>query len=154
MKLIVDALTGTIIDADTCYIVDTEELSAEDDALLSGGSDSEASEVAQRVGVSVSQMGRDTGWGDNRYSWTVSYSPLTLKEEAQEMLGQLSMAYGDGKGDDEGLYNALVWASEEASLAELGTLADTIMAYDEEVWHGWKRNFSENLVDFHSRLKD
>jgi len=47
MKLIIDAVTGTILNAEGCYIVDEKEIIGED------LSDSEIGALAERVGQSI-----------------------------------------------------------------------------------------------------
>lgn len=131
-KLIIDAMSGTVLNADHCYVV-------EDSALTEDNySDSELSEIA-KAGISVAQMGQDTGWGDNAYRYSVSYSPLSLRDEAQ--------VYIDGgvytEDDDE--WEALNWA-KNATAEELSEVSDYIMAYD-GIWDDFRGNFIESLLD-------
>lgn len=138
MKVIIDATTGTVVSADDCYIVDLDTLNPEDAQLLDMYSDSEASELARRVGKSVVQMGNATGWGDNAYAYTVSYSPLSLRDEAE--------AYLDGgvysEGDRE--YDAIVWA-KSATVEELTEVSQCVMSWD-SIWDGFRENFMEALM--------
>jgi hypothetical protein len=53
-KLIIDAHTGTIIEAEQCFIVDTDSLSDEDNDILYEASDDTAiADVATRNGMRV-----------------------------------------------------------------------------------------------------
>ena len=54
-KLIIDAMTGTVLNIEDCYIVDTEKLNDHDSELLKNASDSELSEIARRTGKSVKE---------------------------------------------------------------------------------------------------
>ena len=137
-KLIIDAMSGTVLDADHCYVVEDSVLTEVE------YSDSELRDIA-KSGISVAQMGRDTGWGDNGYRYSVSYSPLCLREEAQ--------VYIDGgiytEGDDE--WEALKWA-ENATAEELSEVSDNIMEYD-GVWDDFRSNFIESLLEVWKRNK-
>jgi len=146
MKLLIDAKTGTILNVDDCYIVDADTLSDTDKALLDDGNDTEVGEVAQRTGTSVTEIGKSTGWGDNKYAWTVSYSPLSLRDEAQ--------VYVEGgiyeNGDPE--WDALVWATT-ATAEELSEVSAWIMSND-SVWEGFRNNFTTELVAVYNKLKE
>jgi hypothetical protein len=124
-----------------CYIVDAELLG--DDIILS---DSEAQELANEHGVSVAQMARDTGFGDNSYRYTVSYSPKSIKDEADSILEGGIYEEGDRE------YEALVWA-KDADLADLTDISDSIMAQD-GVWDGFRENLTEMLVFIHALKKE
>lgn len=134
-KLIVDATNGTILNMNDCYIVDAELLG--DDIVLS---DREVQDLANEHGISVAQMARDTGFGDNAYRYTVSYSPLSIKDEAETLLD--GVAYYE---DDEIEKKALTWAHETATTDELRAVSDFIMGAD-SVWNGFRENVVEALV--------
>lgn len=140
-KLIIDATTGTVLDVGNCYIVEAEHLV--DDTY----SDSELAEIAEKHGKSVYEMGLNTGWGDNAYRYTVSYSPLSIRDEAN--------AYLDGgvyaEADEE--YWALRWAGENAEIEELAELADEIMS-DDAVWDGYKARFVEELRTYYAKKQE
>lgn len=133
-KYIIDAVTGTILDMASCYIVDAELMG--DDLMLT---DSEAGELANEHGISVAQMARDTGFGDNAYRYTVSYSPLSIKDEAEALLDGVIYE------DDEIEKKALTWARETATPDELRSVSDFIMGQD-SVWDGFRENLIEALV--------
>jgi hypothetical protein len=59
MKLIIDAQSGTIVNAADCYIVDTEQLSDIENSELEDGSDSQITDIALRHGYSVHRAIRD-----------------------------------------------------------------------------------------------
>jgi len=48
-------MTGTVLNIEDCYIVDTEKLNDHDSELLKNASDSELSEIARRTGKSVKE---------------------------------------------------------------------------------------------------
>jgi len=72
MKLIIDTTTGTVLNLEGCVIVETDNLDDHDNHLLDEASDSEISDIGKRYGISIEQMGKDTGWGDNKYRYAVS----------------------------------------------------------------------------------
>ena len=138
MKLIIDSESGTILPADSCYIVDTASL--EDGAMdvLDFGSDGDIAEIGKKHGVSVDDIGKDTGWGDNKYRWTVSYSPKSLCDEAVSYIE--SGIYWPGEAE----YDALKWLLIQPPHI-LEQISDYIMA-DELVWHTFKSVFVDNLL--------
>jgi hypothetical protein len=140
-KLIIDATNGTILNMNDCYIVDAELLG--DDIMLS---DSEAQELANKHGISVAKMARDTGFGDNSYRYTVSYSPKSIKDEADSLLEGGIYEEGDRE------YEALVWA-KDADLNDLTDISDSIMSQD-GVWNGFRENLTEMLVFIHALKKE
>jgi hypothetical protein len=135
MKLIIDATTGTVLNADGCYLVDGADFP--DEEL----SDSEVSELAQRVGKSLHRLGSDTGWGDNAYRFTVSYSPLSIRDEAEALL---EGGIYDSPGD-ETYKQVMEWARDAASQEELEDIALFIMSSD-SVWDGFRENLIEAVV--------
>ena len=140
-KYIIDAVTGTILDMASCYIVDAELMG--DDLMLT---DSEAGELANEHGISVAQMARDTGFGDNAYRYTVSYSPLSIRDEADSLLEGGVYEEGDRE------YEALMWA-KDADLEDLRAVSDSIMSQD-AVWGGFRENLTEMLVFIHALQKE
>jgi len=140
-KYIIDATNGTILNMNDCYIVDAELLG--DDIILS---DSEAQELANKHGISVAKMARDTGFGDNSYGYTVSYSPLSIKDEADSLLE------GGIYEESDREYEALVWA-KDADPEELRVISDSIMSQD-AVWNGFRENLTEMLVFAHALRKE
>ena len=134
MKYIIDTQTGTMVSAEYCYIVDEKDISED----LNPMSDTELSELAQEVGVRLTTVGQETGWGDNAYRFTISYSPLSIKDEAE--------TYVEGgvytEGDVE--YDALMWA-KDASTEELEEISYWVMNND-SVWDGFRGNLIEGLM--------
>ena len=60
MKFIFDAMTGTILDADSCYVVDSDDLTASDLALMDGGNDGDITNIALRIGKRLpADLGED-----------------------------------------------------------------------------------------------
>jgi hypothetical protein len=141
MKYIIDATNGTILNMNDCYLVDAELLG--DDIMLS---DSEAQQLANEHGISVAQMARDTGFGDNAYRYTVSYSPLSIKDEADSLLEGGVYEEGDRE------YEALVWA-KDADPKDLERVSNAIMSQD-GVWDGFRENLTEMLTFIHKLLKE
>ena len=140
-KLIICAQTGTILHAEHCYVVEDGMTSPEAMELgiaMMEGDDSAIGNIAKTIGISVVKMGEGTGWGDNQYRWTVSYSPRSLRDEAY--------AYLEGgvyeESDPE--YAALVWVAEQATQEELESLSDDIMSHD-SVWDGFRSALVEQV---------
>lgn len=147
MKLIIDATSGTVIDAENCYVVDTEQLSDIENAELTEGSDSEIANIARVSGISVKAMGDSTGWGDNAYRYTVSYSPLSIKDEADAILeGGIYQSPEDDK-----YLKALEWARSEATLEQLRAVSDLSMSYD-AMWDGFRENLMDSLMTVYKEL--
>ena len=140
-KLIIDATNGTILNMNDCYIVDAELLG--DDIMLS---DREAQEIANKHGISVAEMARDTGFGDNKYRYTVSYSPLSIKDEAY------SLIEAGIYDEDDREYEALVWA-KDANPEELEVVSESIMNQD-AIWDGFRDNLTEMLIFTRSITKE
>lgn len=132
-QYIIDATTGTVLDISNCFIVDAEHLGDDDH------SDSELGTIAQVHGISVMAMARDTGNGDNKYRYTVSYSPLSIKDEAYSLLD------GGVYEEDEAEKKALTWASETATREQLETISNLIMGQD-SVWNDFRENLMEGLM--------
>jgi hypothetical protein len=142
-KYIIDTQTGTMVSAEYCYIVDDSDIS--DD--LNPMSDSELSELAERVGKSLQKMGLDTGWGDNAYRYTVSYSPLSLRDEANMLIE------GGVFTEEDEEHSALRWAGENADIDELAEISEGIMAWD-SIWQDFRTNFIPELVTYYKNRKD
>jgi hypothetical protein len=132
-KLIIDAMTGTILNAETCYIIDATDLTDED------FTDREIAELADRCGKSIQKMGTDTGWGDNSYRYTVSYSPLSIKDESN------SLIEGGIYEEKDKEYDAIMWAQETATQQQLETIADWAMAHG-STWDGFRENLMDALM--------
>jgi len=147
MKLIIDATTGTVLNIDECYVVETDELDDHDTHLLDEASDSELSSIAKRYGKSIVKMGTDTGWGDNAYKFAVSYSPLSVKDEADAFIEGNVYVEGDSE------YDALVWAKDVATIEQLEDIGHFIMN-DDNVWSDYRQNFLEALMWVYSQNKE
>jgi hypothetical protein len=141
-KYIIDATNGTILNMNDCYIVDAELLG--DDIMLS---DSEAQQLANEHGISVAKMARDTGFGDNAYRYTVSYSPLSLRDEANMLIE------GGIFTEEDEEHCALRWAGENAEIEELAEISEGIMAWD-SIWQDFRTNFIPELVTYYNNRKD
>lgn len=143
MKLIIDKTTGTVLNIEGCVIVETDDLDDHDSHLLDEASDSELSSIGERYGISIQQMGNDTGWGDNKYRYTVSYSPLSIKDEVETLID------GGIYTEEDREWKALQWIQNEATKADLEDLSDWIMSSD-GVWDGFKSNMMEWLVHLYN----
>lgn len=147
-KYIIDATTGTVLDLDECFVVDTDNLSPEDlDLLEEPASDSELGDLARRNGKSVKQIGQDTGWGDNKYRYSVSYSPLSLKDEAESLLD------GGIYEEEEPEYKRLEWVAKEATIEQLTEISDWIMWHDAP-WDGYRDNVMEGIRAYEKATKE
>lgn len=131
-KYIIDATNGTILNMNDCYIVDAELLG--DDIMLS---DREAQEIANEHGISVAKMARDTGFGDNAYRYTVSYSPLSIKDEIDAWID------GGIYTEEDAEYRALMWA-KNTTIENLTLISDLCMSYD-SMWDGFRDNMIDSL---------
>ena len=148
MKLIICSVTGTVLDLESCYIVDPSELSDDDTVAIDEGSDADRSAIAIRAGISVEKMGWDTGWGDNKYRYTISYSPKSLRDEADSILD--GGIYDDP--EDAEYKTILEWVINEATEEELANVADWIMGAD-HVWDGFRQNLMEGLTYWYRESK-
>lgn len=147
MKLIIDAVSGTVLQADDCYVVDTENLTESELSDIDEGYDYEIRNIAGRQGTSILKMGTDTGWGDNRYNYTVSYSPLSIKDEADALLeGGIYES-----PEDEKYKRALEWAQKEATLEQLQSISNFVMGHD-GVWDGFRENLMDALMFVYDAL--
>ena len=137
--LVIDAQTGTILNAEHCFIVDEDKLNDQSKADLDSGNDSEVGSVARTYGVSLMEMGHNTGWGDNKYGYTVSYSPLSIKDEAE--------AYIEGGviTANEPEFEALMWV-RNLPPAQLEDISLYIIN-DESVWDGFRELFLEAVMN-------
>lgn len=138
MKLIFDAMTGTVVDADSCYVVESDDMTDADHAILAIGNDEDISQLGMRLGKRLNEIGQDTGWGDNKYRWTVSYSPKSLKDEADALLD--GGIYEDA--EDARYKSMLEWVANEATEKELEEISDLAMGAD-HVWDGFRGNLME-----------
>lgn len=139
--LIIDAQTGTILDAQHCYVVEEEKMP--DESL----SDSEVSAIAMEHGKSLAEIGQSTGWGDNRYAWTVSYSPLSLRDEA------LSYIEGGIFTEEDTEYEAVKWVASVATDDELAEMSWSIMA-DDSLWDGFKNRFIDSVLYAYEEIRN
>ena len=140
-KLIVDATNGTILNMNDCYIIDAELLG--DDIVLS---DREVQELANEHGISVAKMARDTGFGDNAYRYTVSYSPRSIKDEADSLLD------GGVFIEEDKEYKALLWVKDEATPEELETITDGAMSND-SVWQEFRETLIPEIMFVYNSVK-
>lgn len=147
MKLIIDATTGTVLNIDDCYIVETEQLDDHDTELLEVASDGELSDIARRYGKSIKAIGQDTGWGDNKYAYSVSYSPLSIKDECE------SFIEGGIYDESDREWHAVKWVLETATLEQIEDISSWVMS-NEGVWNDYRSNMMEFLMLVHKEYTE
>ena len=133
MKLIIHAGTGTIIPADECLVVTMTD----DDDLLE---DHEIVERAEEDGLPISEL---------LSSSTMSFSPLALREEARELLGDTGYYNPDDTSDEA---EAIRWSAYIATNDELNEVGHWIMN-DDDLWQTYRTSFTEGIRWGHSRSK-
>lgn len=141
--LIIDSVTGTILNLEDCYVVNPYDLSEEQLETLDNGPDSSIGEIAEKNGKSLRKILSDTGYGDNKYRWTVSYSPDSLSEEFEELLasGYLS--------DDTYVFKAVAWYLNHATDEQKSEFSDWVMSY-ESVWESFRETLFEAITDYYN----
>ena len=130
MKLLIDSQSGTIVNAEHCYIVDTDDLTSEESAL-EAFSDEEISNIARKHGISLMFMGEHTGWGDVNYSNSVCYSPASIREELEVHWGT----------PDPDIKDSVVWAFDVDK--ETLEIISAFAISNEKAWG----NYHEVLLD-------
>lgn len=55
-KLIIDTMTGTILNIDKCVIIDTDNMTERDLRILDDGSDSDICRVGEQFGISIEKL--------------------------------------------------------------------------------------------------
>ena len=64
--LIIDAMTGTILDSRDCYIVNTEDLTPLDEQIIEdGGPDWMIGRIGERIGRSVEEILQNAVFGSD-----------------------------------------------------------------------------------------
>jgi hypothetical protein len=140
-KYIIDGSNGTILNMSDCYIIDSEHLG--DDIIIS---DREAGELAIKHGISVAKMAHDTGFGDNAYRYTVSYSPQSVRDEAD------SLIEGGFYTEEDKEYKALLWIKDEATTEQLEILGDGAMS-NESVWQEFRETLIQQVMFVYNSVK-
>ena len=147
-KIIVCNTTGTVVPLEDCYLIDTEMLSADDSTLLSewdeSGSDSIITELGKKVGTKVETMLSVSGYGDMTYANSVSYSPLSLKDESEALI---DIEEWDKYDEHEIIKAAIEWVYNTATTEELNEVSQYIMVSD-DVWDGYKSNMIQGLMSY------
>jgi hypothetical protein len=133
-KFIIDTQTGTMVSAEHCYVVDEHDFPDDFNDM----SDRELSELASVHGARLNIIGQDTGWGDNKYRYTVSYSPLSIRDEVASLLD----GYIYTEEDSE--YDALQWVGT-ATEEQLSIISESIMSGD-AAWDGFRENLIEGIL--------
>jgi len=147
-KLIVCNVTGTVVPLDDCYLIDTEMLSESDSTLLAdwdeSGNDSIIAELGKTAGKKLEPMLSAGNYGDVTYANSVSYSPLSLKDEAEVLI---DIQQWDMYDEQESVKAALEWAYNTATVEELDDVSKYIMVSD-DVWDGYKTNMIQGLMSY------
>lgn len=137
MALIIDAMTGTVLDMGDCYLVEDSNLTDEEEAMLDSGSDSLIGELARRAGIPLDGFALETLKYHRLTS--VSYGPSALRDEAEVLLEVIPET---DDPEDIALHEGLKWMLTEATDDELSWLGQHILN-DDSVWNG----FRENVLD-------
>lgn len=143
MALIVDATTGTVLDASNCYIVDHGSMTEAQEYVLENGSDSDIAHVAQDVGIPLDEERLE--WIRHGRTTSVSYGPSALRDEAKVLMETL-----DPDDIEDITVRGYLTNVLNASEAELGLLGEHILN-DDAVWNGYRNNFISALHDFYGR---
>jgi hypothetical protein len=144
-KVIICGTTGTVVTLEDCYIVDTSMLSQPDlELLISDPTDSELSKLAEKTGKKLEPMLSAGNYGDVTYANSVSYSPLSLKDEAEVLI---DIQQWDMYDEQESVKAALEWAYNKATVEELDDVSKYIMVSD-DVWDGYKTNMIQGLMSY------
>ena len=83
-KIIICQQSGTILYVEHCVIVDTDELSEQDQEEIFQGGDGDVMELAEQMGKELSPMLEGCGYGDLKYSNSIAFSPVAIQQELQE----------------------------------------------------------------------
>jgi hypothetical protein len=148
--LIIDAKTGTVLDSDDCYVVSQSQLEEDDLQAIESGSDSEISGIARRLGKSLSEIGSTTGWGDLTYATSISFSPLSLREEASVWL---ESGLSHHAVEDEDIAEALEWCVTVANEDELNLIGQICVA-ENDLWEPYRDTFIEVLLETYPKIKN
>lgn len=140
MALVIDASSGTVLDLDDCYIVEDENFTPEQEAIMNSGSDTLIAELAVAEGYRLDKDAIEAV----KYArlTSVSYGPSALRDEARVLL-EVFMPESDDP-EDIALRDSLKWVAEEANDATLCLLGQHILN-DDAVWNGYRANFIEGL---------
>lgn len=140
-KLVVDSVSGTIIDLDDCYLVDTEDLLSEEIRLVQEGSDEEIIGVARTSGRSLDAVLRTSGYGDVTVFNSVSYSPMHLRDEADACMDTGLFE------EDSSEYRYMKWVRDQATDDELNIIGQLCLA-DDDAWKSFRTVFISNVYYF------
>lgn len=83
-KIIICQQSGTILYVEHCVIVDTDELSEQDQEEIFQGGDGDVLELAEQMGKELRPMLEGCGYGDLNYSNSIAFSPVAIQQELQE----------------------------------------------------------------------
>lgn len=134
MTYIVHIGTGTIIAADECLIVDIPD-EVTDELTEHGGDDY----FDDNLIISLAQdNGKPINTTDLKWGNTISFSPTSLREEANAFID--GGIYGEGDSE----YEAFVWCANTATDDELSMVASYILDND-DLWDSYKTSVIDGL---------
>ena len=142
-RLVVDMVSGTVIDLDNCYLVNGEDLLQEEILLITEGSDSDIIDVARSAGRSLDALLETSGYGDLTVSNSVSYSPDNLRAEADAYLNASSGL----PAENEDIYSYLKWVRDQATDDDLNIIGQLCLA-DDDAWKTYRTVFISNVFYF------
>jgi len=100
-KIIICQQSGTILYVEHCVIVDTDELSEQDQEEIFEGGDGDVIELADQMGKELRPMLDGCGYGDLNYSNCIAFSPNAIRQEIEENIEfYFPMAIDDPESDD------------------------------------------------------
>lgn len=146
-KLVIDIVSGTVIDLDSCYLVDTEDLLSEEIRLIEEGSDSDIIGVAITSGRSLDAILQTSGYGDVTIFNSVSYSPMHLRDEADAVIDSITGL----PEENEHIYSYLKWVRDQATDDDLNIIGQLCLA-DDDAWRTFRTVFMSNV--FYFKTKD
>ena len=146
-KLVIDIVSGTVIDLDNCYLVNGEDLLSEEIRLIEEGSDSDIIGVAITSGRSLDAVLQTSGYGDVTVFNSVSYSPNHLRDEADAVIDSIAGL----PEENEHIYSYLKWVRDQATDDDLNIIGQLCLA-DDDAWRTFRTVFMSNV--FYFKTKD
>ena len=146
-KMIIVGLDdGIILDVSRCVIFDESALGDAEQRLLNFGTESDALAVADRCGTKLSNILEECGYGDLRYSNSLSLSPNALRDEFMSLPDLLPETSVDVAGLAE-MKAVLEWGNtlDDAQLSEIAEYA----MQDDDLWAQWRTTIVGTLHYLH-----
>lgn len=144
-KMIFNPYDETLTSLEGSVIIETEDFTLEDEHLMADYLETEnygiLNDLANRYGKPIKKMLERNGYGDVSYLNSITYSPRSLRDEAEVIL-----EVGAYDQDPE-TKRFLEWAKSTATNDELDDVAQYILNHD-EMFSGYKDNFISGLIWF------